>query len=220
MKKVIHFIRRSTMSQEIDHQENLLTETSIQNGWEVIEVIRETISGSKKNEDRKGILRLQEVISQGGIDLVVVWEISRISRSPRDFHNLLSFLHERGVGLYIKNLNLSTLTDDGKENHITSLILTLMSEISKMETLTLRERVKVSLNNLKNQGIILGRPVGSKEGIPQLLKKYPDVVKYLGMGLSIREVSKLTKVSINTTNKISKIVRRDTLKEVKQQEIN
>jgi transposase len=40
-----------------------------------------------------------------------------------------------------------------------------------------------------------------------LLKKYPDAVKYIKMGLSIREVSKLTKLSINTTNKISKIVR-------------
>jgi DNA invertase Pin-like site-specific DNA recombinase len=211
MKRVIHFIRKSTIGQELDHQENLLNETSKQNGWNIVEVIRETISGTKKNEDRKGIVRLQEVVSQGGVDLVVVWEISRISRSPRDFHNLLSFLHERGVGLYIKNLNLFTLTDDGKENHITSLILTLMSEISKMETLTLRERVKVSLNNLKQQGVILGRPIGTKEDEPQLLKKYPEVVKYIGMGLSIREVSKLTKVSINTTNKISKIVRRETL---------
>jgi DNA invertase Pin-like site-specific DNA recombinase len=211
MKRVIHFIRKSTIGQELDHQENLLNDTSKQNGWNIVEVIRETISGTKKNEDRKGIVRLQEVVSQGGVDLVVVWEISRISRSPRDFHNLLSFLHERGVGLYIKNLNLFTLTDDGKENHITSLILTLMSEISKMETLTLRERVKVSLNNLKQQGVVLGRPVGTKEDEPQLLKKYPEVVKYIGMGLSIREVSKLTKVSINTTNKISKIVRRETL---------
>lgn len=211
MKRVIHFIRKSTIGQELDHQENLLNETSKQNGWNIVEVIRETISGTKKNEDRKGIVRLQEVVSHGGVDLVVVWEISRISRSPRDFHNLLSFLHERGVGLYIKNLNLFTLTDDGKENHITSLILTLMSEISKMETLTLRERVKVSLNNLKQQGVILGRPIGTKEDEPQLLKKYPEVVKYIGMGLSIREVSKLTKVSINTTNKISKIVRRETL---------
>jgi DNA invertase Pin-like site-specific DNA recombinase len=212
MKKVIHFVRKSTVGQELDHQENLLTETSIQNGWNIVEVIKETISGTKKNEDRKGILRLQEVISQGGIDLVVVWEISRISRSPRDFHNLLSFLHERGVGLYIKNLNLYTLTDDGKENHITSLILTLMSEISKMETLTLRERVKVSLNNLKNQGVILGRPVGTKEDETKVLKKYPDVVKYIEMGLSIREVSKLTKLSKNTTNKVSKIVRKTLMK--------
>lgn len=212
MKKVIHFIRKSTVGQELDHQENLLTETSIQNGWNVVEVIRETISGSKKNEDRKGIIRLQEVISQGGIDLVVVWEISRISRSPRDFHNLLSFLHESGVGLYIKNLNLYTLTDDGKENHITSLILTLMSEISKMETLTLRERVKVSLNNLKNQGVILGRPAGTKEEESKVLKKYPDVVKYIELGLSIREVSKLTKLSKNTTNKVSKIVKKTLMK--------
>jgi len=207
MKKVIHFVRKSTLSQELDHQENLLNETSKQFDWEVIEVIRETISGTRRNEERKGISRLQELVNGGCIDLVVVWEISRISRSPRDFHNLLSFLHENGVGLYIKNLNLFTLTEDGKENHITSLILTLMSEISKMETLTLRERVKVSLNNLKQKGIVLGRPKGTKEDESKLIKKYPEVVKYIRKGLSIREVSKLTKVSINTTNKVSKILK-------------
>jgi DNA invertase Pin-like site-specific DNA recombinase len=74
MKRVIHFIRKSTVGQEIDHQENLLNETSKQNGWEVVEVIRETISGTKKNEDRRGIVHLQDIISLGGIDLVVVWE--------------------------------------------------------------------------------------------------------------------------------------------------
>jgi DNA invertase Pin-like site-specific DNA recombinase len=207
MKKVVHFIRKSTVAQELDHQENLLNETSKQNGWEVVEVIRETISGTKKNEDRKGIIHLQDLISRGGIDLVVVWEISRISRSPREFHNLLSFLHDRGVGLYIKNLNLFTLTDDGKENHITSFLLALFAEVAKMETSTLSERVRVSLNNLRRNGIILGRPVGTKEDEAKLLKKYPDAVKYIKMGLSIREVSKLTKLAINTTNKISKIVR-------------
>lgn len=209
MKRVIHFIRKSTIGQELDHQENLLLETSQKNGWLVVDVIRETISGTKKNEHRKGIQLLQELVLKGNIDLVVVWEISRISRSPRDFHNLLSFLHENKVGLYIKNLNLFTLTEDGKENHITSLILTLMSEISKMETLTLRERVKVSLDNLKRKGIVLGRPVGSKENESKLLKKYPEVVKYIRKGLSIREVSKLTKVSINTTLKVSKMIKQE-----------
>jgi DNA invertase Pin-like site-specific DNA recombinase len=207
MKRVIHFVRKSTINQELEHQENLLLETSQKFGWKVIEVIKETISGTKRNEDRKGIYRLKELVSKGEIDLVVVWEISRISRSPRDFHNLLSFLHENEVGLYIKNLNLFTLTDEGKENHITSLILTLMSEISKMETITLRERVKVSLNNLKQKGVVLGRPKGTKENESKLIKKYPEVVKYIQKGLSIREVSKLTKVSINTTNKVSRILK-------------
>ena len=80
-----------------------------------------------------------------------------------------------------------------------------------METVTLRERVKVSLNNLKQKGVILGRPVGTKEDEAKLLKKYPDAVKYIKIGFSIREVSKLTKLAINTTNKISKIVKRETL---------
>jgi DNA invertase Pin-like site-specific DNA recombinase len=212
MKKVIHFIRKSTIGQELDHQEGLLNETSKQFGWEVSHVIRETISGTKKNEDRKGIIELKKIIedsiiNNNKIDYVSTWEISRISRSPRDFHNLVSFLHEKGIGLYIKNLNLCTLTDDGKENHITSLILVLVSEISKMETINLKERVRVKLDELRRQGVTLGRPKNSVIDKDATLKKYSDVVRYLEKGLSLREVSRLTKVSINTTLKVSKILR-------------
>jgi DNA invertase Pin-like site-specific DNA recombinase len=207
MKKVIHFLRKSTLNQSVDHQENLLNETSKSNGWDVLCVISETISGSTKNDLRKGIQELKDFIKDNHVDLVCTWEISRISRSPREFHNLLSYLHERGVGLFIKNLNLYTLTDEGKENHITSLILTLMSEISKMETLTLRERVKVSLDNLKKKGVKLGRPVNSKLNKEDTLRKYPEIIKYLNKGLSLREVSRLSNTSINTTLKISKLLK-------------
>jgi DNA invertase Pin-like site-specific DNA recombinase len=207
MKKVIHFLRKSTLNQSVDHQENLLNETSKSNGWDVLCVISETISGSTKNDLRKGIQELKDFIEDNHVDLVCTWEISRISRSPREFHNLLSYLHERGVGLFIKNLNLYTLTDEGKENHITSLILTLMSEISKMETLTLRERVKVSLDNLKKKGVKLGRPVNSKLNKEDTLRKYPEIIKYLNKGLSLREVSRLSNTSINTTLKISKLLK-------------
>ena len=207
MKKVIHFLRKSTLNQSVDHQENLLNETSKSNGWDVLCVISETISGSTKNDLRKGIQELKDFIKDNHVDLVCTWEISRISRSPREFHNLLSYLHERGVGLFIKNLNLYTLTDEGKENHITSLILTLMSEISKMETLTLRERVKVSLDNLKKKGVKLGRPVNSKLNKEDTLRKYPEIIKYLNKGLSLREVSSLSNTSINTTLKISKLLK-------------
>jgi hypothetical protein len=57
----------------------------------------------------------------------------------------------------------------------------------------------------------LGSAVETKEDEVKLLKKYPDVVKYIGMGLSVREVSKLTKLSINIRNKISKIVRKSSV---------
>ena len=207
MKKVIHFIRKSTISQEIDHKENLLNENSKQNGWIVVEVIRETISGTKKNEDREGITQLKNVVLQKKPQVVVCWEISRISRTSLGFHQLLSFLTDNNVSLYIQNLNLHTLDDSGKENHITGLILSLMAEIAKMETHTLKTRVKVALQNLKDKGVVLGRPKNTGDSKEKTIKKYPEVIKYLEKGLSIREVSRLTNVSVNTTLKVSQLIR-------------
>jgi DNA invertase Pin-like site-specific DNA recombinase len=207
MKKVVLYIRKSTLIQEYEHQENLLIDVCKKNNWEIIDTIRETISGTKKNEDREGITQLKNVVLQKKPQVVVCWEISRISRTSLGFHQLLSFLTENNVSLYIQNLNLHTLDDSGKENNITSLILSLMSEIAKMESVTLRMRVKVALQNLKNKGVVLGRPKNTGDSKEKTIKKYPEVIKYLEKGLSIREVSRMTNVSVNTTLKVSQLIR-------------
>ena len=207
MKKVILYIRKSTLIQEYEHQENLLIDVCNKNDWEIIDIIRETISGTKKNEDREGIKQLKNLVLQKKPQIVVCWEISRISRTSLGFHQLLSFLTENKVSLYIQNLNLHTLDESGKENHITGLILSLMAEISKMETITLKTRVKVALQNLKDKGIVLGRPKNSGDSREKTINKYPEVIKYLEKGLSIREVSRLADVSINTTLKVSRLIR-------------
>ena len=207
MKKVVLYIRKSTIVQEYEHQENLLINVCKQNNWEIIDTIRETISGTKKNEERKGITQLKNVVLQKKPQVVVCWEISRISRTSLGFHQLLSFLTENKVSLYIQNLNLHTLDDSGNENHITGLILSLMSEIAKMETLTLKTRVKVALQNLKDKGVVLGRPKNTGDSKEKTIQKYPQVIKYLQKGLSIREVSRMTNTSINTTLKVSQLIR-------------
>lgn len=207
MKQVIIFIRKSTLIQEYSHQENLLIDVCKKNNYEIIDIIRETISGTKKNEDREGIQQLKNLVLQKKPQVVVCWEISRISRTSLGFHQLLSFLTENNVSLYIQNLNLHTLDDSGKENHITGLILSLMAEIAKMETHTLKTRVKVALQNLKDKGVVLGRPKNTNDSKEKTIKKYPEVIKYLEKGLSIREVSRMTNVSVNTTLKVSQLIR-------------
>jgi DNA invertase Pin-like site-specific DNA recombinase len=209
MKKVVIFIRKSTLIQEYEHQENLLIDVCKKNNWQILETIRETISGTKKNEDREGIQQLKNVVLQKKPQIVVCWEISRISRTSLGFHQLLSFLTDNKVSLYIQNLNLQTLDEDGKENHITGLILSLMAEIAKMETITLKTRVKVALQNLKDKGVVLGRPKNTGDNKEKTLKKYPEVIKYLEKGLSIREVSRLTNTSVNTTLKVSQLIRQE-----------
>ena len=210
MKKVVLYIRKSTLIQEYEHQENLLIDVCKKNNdWEIIETIRETISGTKKNEDREGITQLKNVVLQKKPNIVAIWEISRIARTSLGLHQLLSFLTENKVSLYIQNLNLQTLDENGNESHITGLILSLMGEIAKMETHILKSRVRVALQNLKDKGVVLGRPKNTGDSKEKTIKKYPEVIKYLEKGLSIREVSRMTNVSVNTTLKVSQLIRQE-----------
>ena len=207
MKKVVLYIRKSTLIQEYEHQENLLIDVCKKNNYEIIDTIRETISGTKKNEDREGITQLKNVVLQKKPNIVLIWEISRMARTSLGLHQLLSFLTENKVSLYIQNLNLQTLDENGNESHITGLILSLMGEIAKMETHILKTRVKVALQNLKDKGVVLGRPKNTGDSKEKTIKKYPEVIKYLEKGLSIREVSRMTNVSVNTTLKVSQLIR-------------
>ena len=208
MKKVIIFLRISTHYQEYQHQEHLMIDVCKKNNWEIIDIIRETISGTKKNEDREGITQLMNVVLQKKPQIVATWEISRISRSPLQFLKLTQFLTDNKVSLYIQNLNLHTLDENENENHITGLILSVFAEVAKMETFTLRTRVKVALQNLKNKGVVLGRPKNTGDTKEKTIKKYPEVIKYLEKGLSIREVARLTNTSVNTTLKVSQLIRK------------
>ncbi|MBM3432379.1 MAG: hypothetical protein FJX92_05160 [Bacteroidetes bacterium] len=95
-----------------------------------------------------------------------------------------------------------------------------MAEISKMETVTLKNRVKVALKNLKEKGVVLGRPKNSTDSRERVLEKYPDVIKYLSKGLSIREVSRITNKSVNTTLKVSKFLKGVTKRVTSQTDLN
>jgi hypothetical protein len=56
--------------------------------------------------------------------------------------------------------------------------------------------------------VVLGRPKNTGDSKEKTIKKYPEVIKYLEKGLSIREVARITNVSVNTTLKASQFIRK------------
>ncbi|MBS7293214.1 MAG: helix-turn-helix domain-containing protein, partial [Bacteroidales bacterium] len=60
----------------------------------------------------------------------------------------------------------------------------------------------------KERGVRMGRPEGSKMSDKDLLAKYPEVVRKLRKGLSIREVSKICGVSSATVQRVKKVTQK------------
>jgi DNA invertase Pin-like site-specific DNA recombinase len=55
----------------------------------------------------------------------------------------------------------------------------------------------------KRKGVKMGRPKGSALSADDLMEKYPEVVKHLRKGKnSIREIAKLTGVSVSTVQRV------------------
>ena len=69
-----------------------------------------------------------------------------------------------------------------------------------------REMVIRALKNKKEQGIILGRPIDTKETKEDILKKYSEVVELYYQKYSIRQTARKLNKSINTVNKVYKFL--------------
>lgn len=137
---VVLLCRVSTNSQDYDRQVQELTAHCHSAGWNIVRVFANKVSGAKKLEERTEIIELLEFVNNNKVDCVCVLEISRLGRNTLEALKVILLLNENGVCLYIKNYNLETITN-GKVNPITSLICTILLEISSMERLTIAERM-------------------------------------------------------------------------------
>ena len=166
--RVVILARVSTDKQLYERQVVELTDHCVfKMGWEVVKVYANKVSGTKKNEERPEIMEMLQYIEQNNIDKVCVLEISRLGRNTLEALKVIELLNERKVCLYIKNYNLETLDSEGNVNPITSLICTILLEISSMERHTIIER----MSSGRDQYIAKCRATGKKMGRPASYRK-------------------------------------------------
>jgi DNA invertase Pin-like site-specific DNA recombinase len=207
---VVIFVRVSKQSQDYERQIADLTSYANRQGYTVVKTIAEKISGAKRNEDRKGITELLELAASKTITKVLVTEVSRLGRRTSDVLKVIEELTERKVSVYAQNYNLETLTPEGKPNPVAGLLFTLLAEFSRLERETLVERIHSGLEQARRRGKVLGRPEGTTKDDAALLKEYSTVVRNVKQGFSLRQVAKLSDVSVNTVRKVKAALNGDT----------
>lgn len=111
------------------------------------------------------------------------------------------------IPVYFINQSLTTINEDGKENPITKLIISILATISEMERSQIRERQLEGVKLAKARGVYTGRKQGTKEDILKFLSKPQNkkAIEYLKRGMSNTEAAKLAGVHINTMTKIKKL---------------
>ena len=204
--RVVILARVSTDKQEYERQISELSSSKM--GWEVAKVFANKVSGAKKNEERPEIMEMLQYIEQNNIDKVCVLEISRLGRNTLEALKVIELLNERKVCLYIKNYNLETLDSEGNVNPITSLICTILLEISSMERHTIIDRMASGRDHYiakcRREGIKMGRPATYRKSDDAMKEEYRKEISLLKQGLSLRQINGLTGTSIMTIRKLYK----------------
>ena len=208
--KVVILARVSTDKQEYNRQVVELTDYCDKMGYEVMRVFANKVSGTKKNEDRSEIMEMLQYIEQNNIDKVCVLEISRLGRNTLEALKVIELLNEKKICLFIKNYNLETLDAKGNVNPITSLICTILLEISSMERHTIIERMASGrdqyIAKCRATGKKMGRPASYRKSDDTMREQYKKEISLLKQGISLRNINAITSTSIATIRKLYKYV--------------
>lgn len=204
--KAIIYARVSTAGQDYDRQLAELKQYANRMGYDVVKTFSEKISGAKKVEERQAMTELLNYIEVNNVDKVLIYECSRLSRRAVDFLSIIEIFNEKKISLYIHQNGLETLLPSGEINPIATLVLGILAQFNSMERSLIRSRMESGYNNFRNNGGVVGRKTGYRKTADQMKEEYAEEIKLLKKGYSLRNISKITKTSVNTIRRIQKII--------------
>lgn len=149
-KRAAIYVRVSTMGQSLRPQFAALRELAAGRGYQVVRVYRDRASGVK---DRPALRRCLHDASMRQFDVLIVWALDRVGRSPVEVLARVRALADRGIGfLSAREAVIDTTTAAGE------LVLGVFAVVAGFERARLVERTKEALAHRKARGVKLGRP--------------------------------------------------------------
>ena len=200
MKKKVLYCRCSSLDQKTDRQKINEKEYDI--------VLEDKVSGAIPFFEREGGKEVKKLVDHEIISSLHVWTIDRLGRNLRDILNTIHYFTERNIAIHFVSQGLKTLDENGKENSIAKLMISVLGVVSEMERNQSKERQLEGIKLAKLKGnVYQGRKEGSKEDLLKFLSKEKNkkALDYLKKGYKSVEISKLLDININTLTKIKKL---------------
>jgi DNA invertase Pin-like site-specific DNA recombinase len=206
MKRVVIYARVSTIGQDYQRQLSELRGYASRMGYEIVKEFSETKSGAKKVVEREALADMLKFVEENEVDKVLIYECSRLSRRAVDFLQVIEYLTEHGISVYIHQNGLETLLSDGSPNPIAQLVLGILAQFNSVERGLIRSRMQSGYNHFRQNGGKVGRKVGYRKSADELRAQYSKEIQLLRKGLSLRNIAVITGTSTGTLQKIKKII--------------
>jgi DNA invertase Pin-like site-specific DNA recombinase len=193
------YTRISTVEQKNDRQ--------TQNAKDFDYVIEDKCLGATPFFERDGGKRIEKMVYKNQVTKISVHQIDRLGRNLLDILNTIAFFNKKGICIHFIQQGIKTLNEDGIENPISKMIISILGVVAEMERNLIKERQAEGVAIAKANGVYKGRAKGTKETDLDFLSK-PKVKKaigYLNSGMKCVEVQKLVGLHPNTISKIRKL---------------
>jgi DNA invertase Pin-like site-specific DNA recombinase len=154
------YARVSTDDQDVSRQLDEAREHLERAGVEEIDEYPEVVSGAADTGTREVYNELLDDIETGRFDLVVVHEISRLSRlGPTEIHEFIQHCLEHDTGVEALDVGLSIHVDDPElQKTIYGMVARLMGDLAKIEHEQKLQRIRSGVRAAQDAGKWTGRP--------------------------------------------------------------
>ena len=194
---IVAYLRVSTGHQVLDNQSNEISKYADAKGIIIDKWVTEVVSGKRKGSERKLGAAIKKM-KEG--DMLIVTEISRLSRTLMDIMSIMGTLLQKGVNLY------SIKDGYSFDNSINSKVLIFaFGLVAEIERNLISLRTKEALELRKLQGVKLGRPKNTLRKMNILIDNVSCIVKALERGEPKAKICRRYRISFSTFTRFEKI---------------
>jgi len=178
VQRALIYSRVSTADQDSQNQVTQLRNYADAQGWQIVDAITDTCSGSKDATERAGLGKVLTQAHQRRFDILLFWSLDRFSREgSRKTIGYLTELEQFGVGWHsFTEPYISTL------GVFSDAIIALLSALAKQERLRIGERTRAGLQRARANGKTLGRPRTAMNRIKEARKLRAEKLSFAEIG--------------------------------------
>jgi DNA invertase Pin-like site-specific DNA recombinase len=179
------YVRVSTAHQNDEAQHDELVSLCKRSGWDVVDIYREKVSGTKGSNERAELKRLMRDARLRRFSKVVVWSVDRLGRSMPHLVTVLTELKEINIHIFSFKQGIDTETTMG------SMLFQFIGIFAEFENEMRKERQTIGIAKAKQKGVRFGKK-------PTPSSKLREIKRLRSEGVAILRICKDVGVSPNT----------------------
>lgn len=188
------YYRVSTDEQDFENQKSGVVRYCEYKGLKINkEIVEEGVSGKIDYKKRK-LGKLVKELKDG--DLLIVSELSRLSRSMTDTFEMVKVLKNKGVNIYCVKENMEI-----NDSALGLMIMSVFAFSAQIERERISQRTKEALARKKAEGVHIGRKPGSQNKLNKLDKDDYLIGACVLQGMSVYQMARKFNVGWGTMRK-------------------